>query len=98
MRRNKRDPWNLLNLVLLVLMLMTGFLLVWLNIERLDLAYRIENLGSRLEASEDLQAKLEVERDNLVSSYRLNRHAEQAGLEPAVPGQVIILEKPEPEK
>ncbi|HDQ41482.1 MAG TPA: hypothetical protein ENN39_10710 [Desulfonatronum sp.] len=61
---------------------------VWINIERMDLAYELKQLQTELERKTDLQAKLEVERMNLLSSARLRSLAEEAGLRQAGPGQI----------
>lgn len=67
---------------------------VWLNIERMDLAYELTQLQTELERKTDLHAKLEVERMNLLSSARLRVLAEESGLHPAGPGQIRTLTLP----
>lgn len=71
--------------------LVLGLAVVWVNIERLDLAYELKQLQTKLERKNDLQAKLEVERVNLLSSSRLRALAEGNELRPAEPGQIRIL-------
>ncbi|MGE4551471.1 MAG: hypothetical protein AB7D57_00060 [Desulfovibrionaceae bacterium] len=61
---------------------------VWVNIERTDLAYGIERLEHELAEKRELVAKLEVERDSLLSPGELGRLAKQFGLRPAQPGQI----------
>jgi cell division protein FtsL len=68
-----------------------GLAVVWLNIERLDLAYEIKQLRSELESKSDLQAKLEVERMNLLSSSRMRDVARETSLKQANPGQIRVL-------
>ena len=61
---------------------------VWLNIERMDLAYELRNMEKSLGRKEDLAVKLAVERNNLVSPYQLKKLAERNGLGVARPGQI----------
>lgn len=84
--------WLLVALVLAAL----GFRLasVWLNIERTDLAYGIERSENEIEAIAKHVAKLEVERDNLLSPYQLKELAIKHGLGPAEPGQIRRLPLP----
>lgn len=62
--------------------LFLGFGLVWCNLERTGLAYEFRELHGRLQEAEVHAAKLEVERDNLVSPARLERLAAKYGLKP----------------
>ncbi|PTN33099.1 hypothetical protein C6366_15220 [Desulfonatronum sp. SC1] len=71
--------------------LVLGLAVVWVNIERLDLAYELKQLQTELEQKNNLQAKLEVERMNLLSSSRLRALAEENELHQAEPGQIRIL-------
>ncbi|WP_208738184.1 hypothetical protein [Oceanidesulfovibrio marinus] len=68
--------------------LVLGLAVVWVNIERLDTAYRLEQLEKRLADTNDLRAKLQLEKDNLTSPYRLRKKAQEYGLGPAKPGQL----------
>lgn len=68
--------------------LVLGLTCVWLNIERVDAAYGLKQLQSQVDATEAHRDKLLVERDKLVSPYRLRGLAEEYGLGPAAPGQV----------
>ncbi|MFW5734899.1 MAG: hypothetical protein ACOCWR_07560 [Oceanidesulfovibrio sp.] len=68
--------------------LVLGIAVVWVNIERLDTAYRLELLEKNLADMTDLRAKLQLERDNLTSPYRLRKKAQEYGLGPAKPGQL----------
>jgi hypothetical protein len=68
---------------------------VWLNIERMDLAYDINKLEKDLAGRMSLAAKLELERNNLLSPYRLKRLASMYNLEPVGPGQMRLMYKPE---
>jgi cell division protein FtsL len=84
--------WMLVALVLAAL----GFRLasVWLNIERTDLAYGIEQAENDIEKISKHVAKLEVERDNLLSPFQLKELALKHGLGPAEPGQIRRLPLP----
>ncbi|MGE4291286.1 MAG: hypothetical protein AB7E32_03650 [Desulfovibrio sp.] len=84
--------WLLVALVLVAL----GFRLasVWLNIERTDLAYGIEQSENDIERISKHVAKLEVERDNLLSPFQLKELAIKHGLGPAEPGQIRRLPLP----
>jgi hypothetical protein len=62
--------------------------LVWLNIERTKLAYRERILQRDVGQALDVNAKLSVERDHLLSPHELGRKAESFGLGPAKPGQI----------
>lgn len=73
---------------LLVVFLLLGLCLVWLNIERVDLAYRIRKLEAAIETRRELVSKLEVELNNLRSPARLRGLAATYGLAPAEPGQI----------
>jgi hypothetical protein len=72
----------------LFLMLVFGMGLVWLNIERVDMAYEITRLQGEIDQATALAAKLEVERDTLITPGRLRELAVQFGLGPAKSGQI----------
>lgn len=65
-----------------------GLILVWLNIERTKLAYRARTLQHEVEQARQLNAKLGVEREHLLSPSQLGKKAEEMGLGPAKPGQI----------
>lgn len=79
-------------LLLLSLLLVLGLFLVWLNIERWDLAYRMERLERELQDKSALVAKLEVEKGNLLSPQRIRELAQNFGLAQAKAGQIRHLE------
>lgn len=85
--------WTLVPLLALALGL--GLASVWMNIERVDLAYTLKKMERDLGDKAALAAKLEVERDNLSSPYQLKRLAEKYGLGPAGPGQIRRIPQPE---
>lgn len=89
--RFEQDGGRRLVLPLIVAVAMAAALaltLVWLNIERTKLAYRIRTLQQEVERSLDMNAKLSVEREHLLSPHALGRQAEEFGLGPARPGQI----------
>jgi len=71
--------------------LVLGLSSVWLNIERMDLAYDLNKLEKELAARTALASKLELERNNLISPYRLKRLASMYGLVPVGPGQMRLM-------
>jgi hypothetical protein len=66
--------------------------LVWMNIERTKLSYRLRNLQNEMEQAIDLNAKLNVEREHLLSPHELGKKAETLGLGAAKPGQIRRIE------
>ena len=74
------------------LALALGLSLVWLNIERVDLAYELRSLKTRRAELVVLNDKLRTERDHLTSPNTLRRLAAKHGLGPARPGQLRRLD------
>ena len=72
----------------LALLLIFGLGLVWVNIERVDLAYELNKIQHQIDEREVLSAKLEVERNTLITPSRLREFAKERGLGPARPGQI----------
>ncbi len=68
-----------------------GLARVWVNVERVDLAYELEKLQGELEKNRDLRSKLIVERDNLLSSCNLRNTAQEEGLNEPSPDQIRKL-------
>jgi cell division protein FtsL len=89
--RRGGGPWIVACVLLTAAILALGILLVRVNNDRVELAYDLKRLKSRLEQAEDLRSKLEVERNNLTSHHRLGNLAEQYGLKPAAPGQIRAI-------
>ncbi|WP_243544093.1 hypothetical protein [Pseudodesulfovibrio tunisiensis] len=85
-KADKTLLWMILSLTGMALCL--GMATVWLNIDRMDLAYDLRKMEKALDAKESLAVKLEVERNNLVSPYRLKELANRHGLAVAEPGQI----------
>ncbi|MFH1915538.1 MAG: hypothetical protein ABIK45_14845 [Pseudomonadota bacterium] len=78
--------WMILTLLGVALSLGLGA--VWLNIERMDLAYDLRKMEKSLNQKEALAVKLSVERNNQVSPYQLKRLAGHLDLGVAAPGQI----------
>lgn len=72
----------------IVLLLVFGLGLVWLNIERVDMAYELTKMQRQISDTDTLVAKLEVERNTLITPARLRELARQYNLGPARPGQI----------
>ncbi len=84
----------LLTIVISVLMsLVMGLSLVWINIDRMNVTYRLRALEADRESRVNLKAKLEVERDRLLSPYELGRKAAAYGMKDARPGQIRRIEE-----
>ncbi|MBF0482678.1 MAG: hypothetical protein HQK81_05135 [Desulfovibrionaceae bacterium] len=80
--------WVAVMILLFAAALAQGLGLVWVNIERVDLAYEIKKLQTQADNAQTLIAKLQVERDNLINPRRLDQLAKDYGLGPAKPGQI----------
>jgi hypothetical protein len=68
-------------------------LLIWLNIERTKLAYKARTLQYEVERVRDLNSKLSVERESLLSPSRLGATAQTMGLGPAKAGQIRRMDE-----
>ena len=82
---------TLLVLGLLSCMVM-GLVLVWSNIERMDTTYFINIQQNTVRERRALRAKLEVERERLLSPYELRRKADEFGMREPKPGQIRRME------
>lgn len=74
--------------------LLLGLCLVWLNIERVDTAYHLHKMEAELSRLKNLNAKLEVERDNLLSPHRLSAIARERGFEAAPSSRIRRIDDP----
>ena len=72
--------WLLLLAVGLLACMTMCLILVWSNIERIDTTYFINIAQNKLQERKALRAKLEVERERLLSPYELRRKAEELGV------------------
>ncbi len=86
--------WLLLLFLSLLFSLFMGLTLVWVSIERTDMAYTIRQLHNQLDERLVLRTKLEVERDRLLSPYILGRKAVDLGMREARPGQIRRMPDP----
>lgn len=69
-----------------------GLALVWVNIERVDLAYELKTLDRELQEKQDQNSKLQVERHYMLAPATLRTRAESAGLHPPRRDQIRTLE------
>ena len=83
--------WMLVLALNILMAVVMSIVLVWLNIERMDTTYFINIQKSELRDKQGLRAKLEVERDRLLSPYELRMRAEQFGMTEPRPGQIRRL-------
>jgi cell division protein FtsL len=65
--------------------------LVWVNIELVNLSYDIKSLQQKLDSEKALRSKLQVEKMNLTSNYRLREFAARFDLEPPSSDQIRKL-------
>ncbi|WP_291321748.1 hypothetical protein [Desulfonatronospira sp.] len=66
--------------IMLMLTFILGLAKVWVTVERVDLAYRMERLQGEYRDNRELRTKLTIERNNLMSPYRLREFGQQHGL------------------
>ena len=69
-----------------------GLGLVWVNMERVDLAYELKSLERELQEKQEQNSKLQVERHYLLAPATLRVRAEMAGLKPPRRDQIRTLE------
>ncbi len=79
--------------LLLCLVFVLGMAKVWVNVERVDLAYRMERLQQEYRENRELRIKLTIERDNLLSPFRLKEWAQEHGLDKPEETQIRKLRK-----
>lgn len=85
--------WLLTIVISMLMSLVMGLSLVWINIDRMNVTYRLRALEADRESRVNLKAKLEVERDRLLSPYELGRKAAAYGMKDARPGQIRRIEE-----
>lgn len=90
-RRQGKGWLILLTLELLAIPVM-GLILVWSGIERTDTTYFINIAQNEVRERKTLEAKLEVEKERLLSPYELRRRAEEFGMREPRAGQVRRME------
>jgi hypothetical protein len=75
----KSKAWGWLAIIL-CLTFFLGLAKVWVNIERVDLSYRIQTLQNEYRDNQELRTKLYIEKNNLLSPYRLKELGEGMGM------------------
>ena len=85
--------WLLISVALVMFLIVMGLIQVWSNIERMDTKYLINRAQNELNEREAHRAKLEVERERLLSPYELKRKAQEFGMREATANQVRRLDK-----
>ncbi len=84
--------WLLLLVLEALAIPVMGLVLVWSGIERTDTTYFINIAQNEARERQTLHAKLEVERDRLLSPYELRRRAEEFGMKEPKAGQIRRME------
>lgn len=79
-------------MVMFVVTLALALALVWVNIERVDLAYELKTLERKLQDKRDQHAKLQVERHYLLAPTVLRERANEMGLKPPSREQIRTLQ------
>ncbi len=74
----------------------TGVYLAWAGIEMTDLTYFINLEQSRYNDKKEMHAKLQVERDSLLSPAELRAKAQKFGMKESAPGQIRRLDPVQP--
>ena len=78
--------------VMFVLTSVTGFALVWVNIERVDQAYELKSLERLYQEKLEQNSKLQVELQYLLAPLTLRARAEKVGLRPPTREQIRMVE------
>lgn len=91
--RRGSTGWLLILAMGILSCLVMGLVMVWVNIERMDTSYFINILQVELRERESHRAKLEVEREHLLSPYELGRKAESFGMRQPKPGQIRRMDE-----
>lgn len=80
--------WLLIIALGILSSMVMSLVMVWCNIERMDTNYFINILQVDVRDRQAHRAKLEVEREHLLSPYELGRKAVDFGMHQPKPGQV----------
>lgn len=91
-RQGGRKGWLLLLTLEIAAIPVFGLILVWSGIERTDTSYFINIAQNEVRERQTLHAKLEVERERLLSPYILRQRAEEFGMHEPHSGQVRRME------
>lgn len=92
LRSRPRRSWLILFVLMLLALPVMGLILVWSGIERTDTTYFINIAQNEARERKTLHAKLEMERDRLLSPYELRRRAEEFGMKEPQAGQIRRME------
>lgn len=87
-----RKGWLLVLTLEIIAIPVFWLALVWSGIERTDTTYFINIAQNEVRERQTLHAKLEVERERLLSPYLLRQRADEFGMREPVPGQVRRME------
>lgn len=79
--------------LMFVVTIILGLGLVWVNIERVDLAYELKTLDRELQDKQEQNSKLQVERHYLLAPATLRDRAEKAGLRPPRRDQIRTVQE-----
>lgn len=91
-RPKVRRGWLILFILEILAIPVMGLILVWSGIERTDTTYFINIAQNEARERQALRAKLEVERERLLSPYELRRKADEFGMREPGAGQVRRME------
>lgn len=91
-RPKLRKSWLVIFTFLILAIPVMCLLLVWSGIERTDTTYFINIAQNEARERQALHAKLEVERDRLLSPYELMRRAAEFGMKEPKAGQIRRME------
>lgn len=80
--------WLLVIVLGILSCLVMSLVMVWVNIERMDTSFFINTIQVDIREKQAHKAKLEIEREHLLSPYELGRRAEHFGMHQAKPGQI----------
>ncbi len=79
--------------LMFVVTIILGLGLVWVNIERVDLAYELKTLERELQEKQEQNSKLQVERHYLLAPATLRDRAEKSGLRPPRRDQIRTVQE-----
>ena len=86
--RRGSSGWLLMIVLGILSFVIMSLVLVWINIERMDTNYFINAMQIDIRERKALKAKLEVEREHLLSPYELGCKAEAFGMHAPHRGQI----------
>ncbi len=92
-RKEKKGGWIFvfaLGVLTLLIMLLVH---VWVNMERVDTSYYILKVQNEIVEQRNHLAKLEVERERLLTPHELRQKANKYGMHEPFVGQIRLMEK-----